>query len=216
MSLDCDRLTLSAGSPRHRLRRGSPYRTLLFRLRKAGASRQFLRKEVLHQERSLAAPSTGGRVYARHPRRRSTVAASPDQGVRIVARHAVCIHADCLLPWADAVAMARETAISRGAIPPPPLAAWQHEAKVALVTGATNGVTTTLNEKEVAMNQDQMKGDWKQLKGRVKEQWGKLTDDDLTQVDGQRDQLVGKLQEKYGIAKEEAQKQVKEFEGACC
>ena len=66
------------------------------------------------------------------------------------------------------------------------------------------------------MNEDQLKGDWKQLKGRVKEQWGKLTDDDLTQLNGQRDQLVGKLQEKYGIAKEEAQKQVKEFEGACC
>ena len=64
------------------------------------------------------------------------------------------------------------------------------------------------------MNEDQLKGNWKQLQGRVKEQWGKLTDDDLTQVNGQRDQLVGKLQEKYGIAKEEAQKQVKEFEGA--
>ena len=63
------------------------------------------------------------------------------------------------------------------------------------------------------MNEDQLKGNWKQLQGRVKEQWGKLTDDDLTQVNGQRDQLVGKLQEKYGIAKEEAQKQVKEFEG---
>ena len=64
------------------------------------------------------------------------------------------------------------------------------------------------------MNEDQLKGNWKQVQGRVKEQWGKLTDDDLTQVNGQRDQLVGKLQEKYGIAKEEAQKQVKEFEGA--
>ena len=62
------------------------------------------------------------------------------------------------------------------------------------------------------MNENQLKGNWKQLKGRVKEQWGKLTDDDLTRMNGQRDQLVGKLQEKYGIAKEEAQKQVKEFE----
>ena len=66
------------------------------------------------------------------------------------------------------------------------------------------------------MNENQLKGNWKQLKGRVKEQWGKLTDDDLTQLNGQRDQLVGKLQEKYGIAKKEAQKQVKEFEGDCC
>ena len=58
------------------------------------------------------------------------------------------------------------------------------------------------------MNWDQAKGKWKQMKGSVKTQWGKLTDDDLEMVAGQRDVLVGKIQERYGITKEEAQKQV--------
>ncbi len=61
------------------------------------------------------------------------------------------------------------------------------------------------------MNWDQVKGQWKQMKGSVKEQWGKLTDDDLTQIDGQRDKLVGRLQERYGIAKEEAQRRADEW-----
>lgn len=61
------------------------------------------------------------------------------------------------------------------------------------------------------MNSDQMKGKWKQLKGSVKEHWGKLTDDDLDVIDGQHDQLVGKIQERYGIAREAAQKQVDEW-----
>jgi uncharacterized protein YjbJ (UPF0337 family) len=62
------------------------------------------------------------------------------------------------------------------------------------------------------MNQDQMKGNWKQLKGKVKEQWGKLTDDDMTTVEGRYDQLAGRIQERYGIAREEAEKQVREFD----
>lgn len=62
------------------------------------------------------------------------------------------------------------------------------------------------------MDQQHLKGDWNQLKGRVKETWGKLSDDDLSQIQGVRDQLVGKIQEVYGIAKEEAQKQVEKFE----
>jgi uncharacterized protein YjbJ (UPF0337 family) len=61
------------------------------------------------------------------------------------------------------------------------------------------------------MNSDQMKGKWKQLKGSVKERWGKLTDDDIDVIDGQHDQLVGKIQERYGIAREVAQKQVDEW-----
>ena len=61
------------------------------------------------------------------------------------------------------------------------------------------------------MNQDQMSGKWKQVKGKIKEQWGKLTDDDLTVLEGNSDQLTGKVQERYGIAKEEAEKQVREF-----
>ena len=63
------------------------------------------------------------------------------------------------------------------------------------------------------MNSDQMEGKWKQAVGKVKEKWGKLTDDDLTAINGQKEQLVGKIQERYGIAKEAAQKQVDEFMG---
>jgi uncharacterized protein YjbJ (UPF0337 family) len=62
------------------------------------------------------------------------------------------------------------------------------------------------------MNQDRIAGQWKQLKGRIKEKWGKLTDDDLTRADGDVDYLAGKIQERYGIARDEAEKQVKEFE----
>ena len=61
------------------------------------------------------------------------------------------------------------------------------------------------------MNADQMKGKWKQMKGSVKERWGKLTDDDLDVIDGQTEQLVGKIQERYGIAREAAQKQFDEW-----
>lgn len=55
------------------------------------------------------------------------------------------------------------------------------------------------------MNSDQLEGKWKQLKGSVKQQWGKLTDDDIKSIDGKKDILVGKLQERYGYAKEDAQ-----------
>jgi uncharacterized protein YjbJ (UPF0337 family) len=62
------------------------------------------------------------------------------------------------------------------------------------------------------MNWDRIEGGWKQMSGKVKEQWGKLTDDDLTEISGKRDQLAGKLQARYGIAKEEAESQLKKFE----
>lgn len=62
------------------------------------------------------------------------------------------------------------------------------------------------------MNWDQLEGKWKQLIGQAKEQWGKLTDDDLETIAGRRDQLVGKLQERYGIAKEEAERQVDQWQ----
>jgi uncharacterized protein YjbJ (UPF0337 family) len=61
------------------------------------------------------------------------------------------------------------------------------------------------------MNWDQLTGQWKQMQGSVKEKWGKLTDDDLTQIAGKRDQFIGKVQERYGIAKEEAQRRVDEW-----
>ncbi len=62
------------------------------------------------------------------------------------------------------------------------------------------------------MNWDQIEGKWKQLKGKAREKWGKLTDDDLDVVQGKRDRLAGVLQEKYGIAKGEADKQLRDFE----
>ena len=61
------------------------------------------------------------------------------------------------------------------------------------------------------MNWDQAEGKWKQLKGSAKEHWGKLTDDDLTMIAGSRDKLIGKVQERYGIAKEEAQRRADEW-----
>src|SRR5580698_2198989 len=60
------------------------------------------------------------------------------------------------------------------------------------------------------MNWDQLEGKWKQYSGKVKEKWGKLTDDDLEVVRGRRDQLIGKIQERYGIVRQEAEKQVDE------
>jgi len=65
------------------------------------------------------------------------------------------------------------------------------------------------------MNQDQAEGNWEQFKGKVKETWGKLTDDDIALINGKRQQFFGKLQEKHGIAQEHAEKQLKEFEKSC-
>jgi uncharacterized protein YjbJ (UPF0337 family) len=64
---------------------------------------------------------------------------------------------------------------------------------------------------EASMNWEQVEGKWKQYKGQAKEKWGKLTDDDLTAIDGRREQLVGRIQERYGIQKEVAEKQADEF-----
>ena len=61
------------------------------------------------------------------------------------------------------------------------------------------------------MNQDVLKGKWMQLKGEVRTQWGKLTNDDLDQIQGNSEKLVGKLQERYGYAKEQAQTEYDRF-----
>ena len=62
------------------------------------------------------------------------------------------------------------------------------------------------------MNEDKIKGQWKQLRGKLKARWGKLTDDDLDVGEGNADYLAGKVQERYGVAKDEATKQIKEFD----
>ena len=61
---------------------------------------------------------------------------------------------------------------------------------------------------EISMNWDRVEGNWKQFKGKVKEQWGRLTDDDLDVIDGKKDQLAGKIQESYGVSKDEANSQI--------
>jgi uncharacterized protein YjbJ (UPF0337 family) len=61
------------------------------------------------------------------------------------------------------------------------------------------------------MNWDQIEGNWKEFKGKVREQWGRLTNDEVDVIAGRRDQLVGKLQEHYGIAREDAERQVREW-----
>ncbi|RYF17929.1 MAG: CsbD family protein [Comamonadaceae bacterium] len=62
------------------------------------------------------------------------------------------------------------------------------------------------------MNQDRIEGRWKQLKGKVKEQWGKLTEDDLDVIAGRRDQLLGRIQQRHGLARDEADRQVGDWE----
>ena len=69
--------------------------------------------------------------------------------------------------------------------------------------------------KENHMNWDEIAGNWKQLSGKAQQQWGKLTNDDLDVIDGKREELIGKVQARYGISKEEAQKQVDDFSKGC-
>ena len=64
------------------------------------------------------------------------------------------------------------------------------------------------------MNEDTIKGQWKQLAGKIKEKWGKLTDDDLKTTEGGSEYLAGRIQERYGMARDEAKNQVREFEKA--
>jgi len=62
------------------------------------------------------------------------------------------------------------------------------------------------------MNADQLKGKWHQMKGEAKVQWGKLTDDDLEQINGNAEKLVGRIQERYGYAREKAAREVEAFQ----
>jgi uncharacterized protein YjbJ (UPF0337 family) len=61
------------------------------------------------------------------------------------------------------------------------------------------------------MNWEQLEGKWKRYKGIIKEKWGKLTDSDLDVIAGKRDQLIGRIQERYGMTKEQAQREVKDY-----
>ena len=61
------------------------------------------------------------------------------------------------------------------------------------------------------MNWDQMKGQWKQVQGQARQKWADLTDDDMAQIEGKREELVGRIQQRYGVAKEDAERQADEF-----
>lgn len=89
---------------------------------------------------------------------------------------------------------------------PIPESGWRGQAP----TGRLSRVPST--HWSQLMNNDRIKGNWKQLTGKIKAKWGDLTDDDLTVAEGNQEYLVGKLQERYGIAKDEAARQVREFE----
>jgi uncharacterized protein YjbJ (UPF0337 family) len=64
------------------------------------------------------------------------------------------------------------------------------------------------------MNWNQVEGNWKQLKGKIKAKWGDLTDDEIDTINGRREELLGKIQKAYGVGQEEAERQVKDFEGS--
>ena len=83
-------------------------------------------------------------------------------------------------------------------------AAVRHPASLVL----WHVVTRRSGALEVTMNEDTLRGQWTQLKGKVREQWGKLTDDDLDQIQGKSEQLVGRLQERYGWARDDAKREV--------
>jgi uncharacterized protein YjbJ (UPF0337 family) len=68
-------------------------------------------------------------------------------------------------------------------------------------------------QQEISMDWNRVEGNWKQVKGAIKEQWGKLTDDDLDQINGQREQLEGKIQERYGYAKDQTRRDVDDWYG---
>src|SRR5271156_1993519 len=86
-------------------------------------------------------------------------------------------------------------------------------APAPVLSGTASGTEWTSTSfmyltKEAAMDWNRVEGNWKQMRGAVKQQWGKLTDDDLTQIDGSREKLEGIIQERYGIAKDETRKQI--------
>lgn len=72
--------------------------------------------------------------------------------------------------------------------------------------------TSPAQAADILPNWQQVEGNWNQFAGKVKQRWGKLTDDDITVINGKRQELIGKVQERYGIAKAEAERQVRDWE----
>lgn len=77
-----------------------------------------------------------------------------------------------------------------------------------VIATGTARVSTCNGREETAMNEQLLKGRWNEVKGKVKEKWGRLTNDELDQIDGNTDQLIGALQQRYGLAQEEARKEL--------
>src|SRR5947207_13730505 len=92
---------------------------------------------------------------------------------------------------------------SRGASPGPPLHPSLHQVRTNV------GATPLLRRSE--MNWDTIRGNWKQWTGKMKSKWRKLTDDDWTTIAGKRDELLGKIQQRYGYQKDQAEKEVDDF-----
>jgi uncharacterized protein YjbJ (UPF0337 family) len=86
-------------------------------------------------------------------------------------------------------------------------------AFIELFAGLQATPLTTIQERKLSMNWDRVEGNWKQLTGKVKEKWGKLTDDDLAQINGNREQLEGKIQARYGQAQDQVKKDVDDWLG---
>ena len=76
------------------------------------------------------------------------------------------------------------------------------------------GVWTCNSRRRAAVDWNRVEGSWKQMKGKIKEKWGKLTDDDLNVIDGKQDQLEGKIQERYGYAKDQARREIDDWYNA--
>jgi len=95
------------------------------------------------------------------------------------------------------------------------VSSYDHSGPASLVArgGSTSLAFTILTALigAAAMNEDKVKGQWKKLAGKAKAKWGKLTDDDLKVAEGNSEYLAGKVQERYGIARDEAERQVKDF-----
>jgi uncharacterized protein YjbJ (UPF0337 family) len=85
-----------------------------------------------------------------------------------------------------------------------------HTGNILMQMTFTTKPITEVSNTEVALKMDwnRVEGNWMQVKGKVKEKWGRLTDDDLDVINGRQDQLEGKIQERYGIAKDQAKKDV--------
>jgi len=79
------------------------------------------------------------------------------------------------------------------------------------VSHTTNGTHSGNGHNGAGMNEDVLKGKWRQFKGNIQERWGELTNDELDQIDGEREQMIGKLQEKYGYSREKAQTEYDDF-----